>query len=362
MAKKYTAKNVIDLAIDAGNGTTCVAAHRSDPFLFPSVVQQVEDVRLDGRGSQGFTIHVSPLRADNGAPVRKSWAVGDTANLLPGLKTRITTKGRIGSEYQLVLILAGTVRALESMLATSSDRVAADVSWMLNCPPVYYTQAADLYDLAGDYTVEYNRKTYEISAVVRHVYPEGAGAAACYMLDTTGRFVNAAFAGGKTGIVDAGYRTVDSAIFEGPVLLENTAQSLTNSISGVYQLAQKWALDEFGEDWTENEVETNIRRGYAVLRESKARADLATWIDELGSRLADLIDRDVFHKQWNGLGDVDRVILAGGVAYMVARHLKDRYPAVVHLKDEYPQTRDIGYEFLNVVGHTRLLQAERLNT
>jgi hypothetical protein len=79
------------------------------------------------------------------------------------------------------------------------------------------------------------------------------------MLDSTGRFVNPPFAGGKTGIVDGGYRTIDSAIFEGALLLENTAQSLTNSITGVYQLMQRWALDDFGEDWTEQNEPTPQR-------------------------------------------------------------------------------------------------------
>ena len=359
--KSYSPNYPIELAIDAGNGTTGVVSERGKPIIFPSVIQQVEDVRLDGRGSQGFTIHVSPMRSDTGAKVRKSWAVGDTANLLPGLKTRITSKDRIGSEYQLVLILAGTVRALDNMLDTQNERVSVEVIWLLNCPPIYYGLAPRLYDLENKYEVEYNRKTYTLDCTVAHVYPEGAGAGACYMLDSTGRFVNPQFASGKTGIVDGGYRTIDSAIFEGALLLENTAQSLTNSITGVYQLMQRWALADFGEDWTEQEIESNIRNGYAILRESKERVDLSDWIDDLGARLADLIETDVFQKQWNGLGDVDRVILAGGVSYMVAYHLKERYPAVIHLRDDYPHVKDIGYELLNATGHIRLRKAERLN-
>jgi hypothetical protein len=77
--------------------------------------------------------------------------------------------------------------------------------------------------------------------------------------------------------------------------------------------------------------------------------------------LADLIDTDIFQKQWNGLGDVDRVILSGGVSYMVARHLKDRYPAAIHLREDYPHTRDVPYELMNATGHIRLLRAERQN-
>ena len=291
--------------------------------------------------------------------MRKSWAIGDTANLLPGLKTRITSKERIGSEFQLVLLLAGTVQALNSLVTGQAEEVRADVTWLLNCPPIYYHLSPRLYDLSGDYQVEYGRRTYRLAATVAHVYPEGAGAGACYLLDSTGRFVNPAFAAGRTGVVDGGYRTVDSAIFEGPVLLENTAQSLTNSITGVYSLLQRWALADFGEDWTEQECETALRTGFAVLRETKERVDLADWIDDLGVRLADLIDADIFQKQWNGLGDVDRVILAGGVSYMVAHHLKDRYPNVIHLREQYPHTANVPYELMNAIGHIRLLRAER---
>ena len=119
----YTVNYPIDLAIDAGNGTTCVVSERGKPLIFPSVIQRVEDVRLDGRGSQGFTIHVERLNEQNDTwQDRKSWAVGETAVLLPGLKTRITSKERIGSEYQLVLILAGTVQALSHIVDTDLGR------------------------------------------------------------------------------------------------------------------------------------------------------------------------------------------------------------------------------------------------
>ena len=245
------------------------------------------------------------------------------------------------------------------MWTPTSEEIRVTVNWLLNTPPIYYRAASVLYDLAGQYRVEFNRKIYHLNAEVGHVYPEGVGAGACYMLDSNGRFINPAFASGHTGVVDGGYRTIDSAIFEGPTLLENSAQSLTNSITGVYQLMQRWAMDEFGEDWTEEECETNLRNGYAILRESKERADLSDWIDDLGARLADLIEADVFQKQWNGLGDVDRVILAGGVSYMVAHHLKERFPNVIILRDEHPHTANVPYELMNATGHIRLLRAER---
>jgi hypothetical protein len=358
--KVYTVKYPIDMAIDPGNGTTCVVSERTAPIIFPSVIQRVEDVRLDGRGSQGFTIHVERFNTQTDEyQDRKSFAFGETANILPGLKTRITSKDRIGSEYQLILILAGTVRALDKIVESDADEVKVSVTWLLNAPPVYYRLAQAMYDLAGQYRVEYNRRIYRLTAEVDHVYPEGAGAAAVYMLGQTGQFINPVFATGHTGVVDGGYRTIDCAIFEGPTLLENSAHSLTNSISGVYQLMQTWAMEDFGEDWTEGECETNLRNGYAVLRETKDRVDLSDWIDDLGSRLADLIDSDIFQKQWNGLGDVDRVILAGGVAYMVAHHLKERYPNVIILREEYPHTANVPYELMNATGHIRLLLAER---
>ncbi|MCD4685969.1 MAG: ParM/StbA family protein [Anaerolineae bacterium] len=362
MPKTYTLRYTPTFAIDAGNGTTCVINDRNPAALvFPSVIQQVEDVRLDGSGSQGFVIHVEPMRNDSAGIVRKSWAIGDTAILLPGLQTRITSANRIGSEYQLVLILAATVRALADMVESEAETIRTDVHFLLNLPPVYFGMADRLYALSGDYTIEYEGKFYELSATVQHVYPEGAGAAACYFLNDGGRMVNPQFASGRTGIVDGGWRTVDAVIFEGMTLLENTATSLTNSISGVYQLAQRWAMEDYGEHWGENEIEKHIRAGFAVLRETKQRIDLSDMVADLGARLADLIISDVFEKQWHGLGDVDRVILAGGVAYMVEQPLKDRFPNAVMLRSEFSHTADLPYELMNATGHIRLLKAERLN-
>lgn len=353
--KVYSVKYSINMAIDAGNGTTCVVTERAEPIIFPSVIQRVEDVRLGRHGTQGFTIHVERMNAKTGQwQDRKSFAVGATANLLPGLKTHITSKDRIGSEYQLILILAGTVRALKDIIESDAEEVKANVIWELNCPPIYYRMSQSLFDLAGEYRIEYNQRRYHINASVAHVYPEGVGAAAVYFLNERGQFVNMAFTQGRTGVVDGGYRTIDSVIFEGPELLASSAHSLTNSISGVYQLMQAWAMEDFNEDWTEEECETNLRNGYAVLRETKERVDLSEWIDDLGARLADLIDNDIFQKQWNGLGDVDRVILAGGVAYMVAQHLKERYPNVIVLREEFPHSSHVPYELMNAVGHLRL--------
>jgi hypothetical protein len=358
--KVYTLKNAVDIIIDSGNGTTCVVTERTLPFIFPSVIQRVEDVRLGEATYQGFTIHIERRNSENGRfQGRKSFAIGDTANVLPGLKTRITSKDRIGSEYQLALLLAGTVRALSELIESEATELKVNVNWILNTPPIYFSLVPRLYDLAGEYRVEYADRSYRLNTAIAHVYPEGAGAGAVYMLDEDGTFVNLEFAQGRTGVVDGGYRTIDSVIFEGPEMLANSARSLTNSITGVYQLMQQWAMDDFGEDWSEEECESNLRRGFAVLRETKERVELTDWVDDLGERLADLIESDVLQKQWNGLGDVDRVILAGGVSYMVAPYLKERFPRAVVLREEYPHTAQVPYELMNATGHLRLLKAER---
>ena len=358
--KVYKVKYPIDLAIDAGNGTTCVVTERTNPIVFPSVIQHVEDIRLGGIGTQRFTIHVEQKNTQTGEwKERKSFAVGETAQTMPGIKTRITSKERIGSEYQVILILAGTVRALDEMIESQAEEFKVSVNWRLNIPPVYYRLVSKMFDLSGEYRVEYNKRSYIIDADVAYVYPEGAGAGATYMLGQTGQFVNMEFANARIGVIDAGYRTIDLAIFEKGALIEDSGRSLTNSISGVYQLMQTWAAEEFDEDWTEEECETNLRNGHAILKTSKEKVDLTEWIEDLGERLAELIDRDIFQKQWNDLGDVDRVILAGGGAYMVAPHLKDMYPNVIALREEYANTANVPYELMNAIGHMRLLIAER---
>lgn len=358
--KVYTVKYPIDLVIDAGNGTTCVVAEHLQPFVFPSVIQQVEDIRLGQSGTQGFTIHVERQNTQTGQwQDRKSFAVGDTANILPGIKIRNTSKERIGSEYQLVLILAATIRAVESLINSEADEFKVKVNWLLNIPPAYYGMVQRMYDLAGNYRVEYNEKFYLIESTVSHVFPEGAGAGAAYMLNERGKFVNEEFAQGRTGVIDVGYRTIDTAIFDGPELLELSAKSLTNSISQVYQLMQRWAMEEYEEDWTEEQCETALRNGYAILRHTKKRVPLDEWIEDLGERLADLIERDVFQKQWNDLGEVDRVILAGGGAYMIASALKERYLDMIVLREEFPHTATVPYELMNATGHLRLLLAEQ---
>jgi hypothetical protein len=359
MAKnQHTVKHPITLAVDTGNGRTCVETDRGARFDFPSVIQSTRDQRLDGTGTQGDVIHVTPNPPGN-AGARKSWAFGQTANLLGGLKIRDTSRNRIGSEYQLVLLLAATARALTGMYSTPD--VSATVHWLLNVPPVYWGLSDRLYEFEGSYTVEFDKQVFHITGQVTRVFPEGAGAAACYLLDSSGRFANAQYAKGRTGIIDAGYRTIDYTIFEGPIMLENTAHSLTNSVSGVYTLMQQWANEDFGETWSEDEIETNIQRGYCILRTTKEQIDLSGWIDDLGLRLADLIENDILLKAWDGLGSVDRVVLAGGISHMTAHHLIDRYPNVILRKDDFPACHGIPFEYLNIAGHMRLMKADVLS-
>lgn len=357
--KVYTVKYPIDLVIDAGNGTTCVVAEHLKPIIFPSVILQAEASTVT-MGSEGFTIHIERENTQTGKwQDRKSFAVGDTANILPGLKIRNTSKERIGSEYQLVLILAATVRALSTLIDSEADEYRVKVNWVLNIPPIYYGMNQRMKDLSGGYRVQYGPRVYLIDAEVTQVYPEGVGAGTAYMLDEGGAFVNEMFTQGRTGVIDVGYRTIDTVIFEETKMLKPSAKSLTNSISQVYQLMQRWAMEEFEEDWTEEQCETALRNGYATLRHTKKRVPLDEWIEDLGERLADLIERDVFQKQWSDLGDVDRVILAGGGAYMVAPSLKDRYPDVIVLREEFPHTATVPYELMNATGHLRLLLAEQ---
>jgi hypothetical protein len=356
---QHTVKPPIILAVDTGNGRTCVETPSAARFDFPSVIQPTTDQRLDGSGTQGDVIHVTPNPPGN-AGARKSWAFGETANLLGGLKIRDTSRNRIGSEYQLVLLLAATARALAGMYKTLE--VSASIHWLLNVPPVYWSLANRLSEFGGEYTIEYNKQTFKIAGEVTRVFPEGAGAAACYLLDSTGRFANTRLAQGRTGVIDAGYRTIDYTIFEGPVMLENTAHSLTNSVSGIYTLVQQWASEDYNETWGEDEIERNIQRGYCVLRDTKERIDLSAWIDDLGLRLADLVENDILLKAWDDLGAVDRVVLAGGISYMTAHHLIDRYPNVILKKEDFPAARDIGYEYLNVAGHMRLVKTETMNS
>jgi hypothetical protein len=355
---KYVVKEPISLAVDTGNGRTCIETDRGTRFDFPSVIQATTDQRLDGSGTQGDVIHVTP-NPPGTAGARKSWAFGATANLLGGLKIRDTSRNRIGSEYQLVLLLAATARSLADMYQT--PEVTATVHWLLNIPPVYWGLVDCLSDFDGSYTVEFDKQVFHITGQVARVFPEGAGAAACYLLDSTGRFANAQYAKGRTGVIDGGYRTIDYAIFEGPIMLENTAHSLTNSVSGVYTLMQQWANEDFGETWSEDEIETNIQRGYAILRATKEQIDLSDWIDDLGLRLADLIENDILLKAWDDLGAVDRIVLAGGISHMTAHHLIDRYPNVILKKDNFPSCRDIPFEYLNIAGHMRLMKAAQLN-
>lgn len=407
--KSKTYKTQHLLAADIGNGESFVTDGENGA-AFSSVRAPVEVQQLDGRGDHGFVVGIvqrgnswlgyredetvdfehdsvtkliqivlnkgtedeqrfpamtddpdeiehdhDNRRLDYPGRVTQWYAIGDDASLYTRNPERDTSEDRIGSDYQLTLLLAGTVEYLNQHQYGNSDydAIMVNVSWILNCPPIYYDSSAQyLYDFAGVYVVEYAGRIWTINANVQHVYPEGVGALGAYMLDQKGKLVNPFGKSEMSAVIDGGFGTTDWTLARGTKILTDSAWSQPGAISEMTKTMKRWARDRFNEDWNQQTCERAIRTGQHTVAKTAEVVSVQGWLDQLGSELWAQLDQDIVQEYL--LGNVTKILLSGGMSHMIEPYAIQAYPGLIIDRSQFDTIRDIPYHHMNAVGHVRL--------
>jgi hypothetical protein len=406
-SKTYKAQHL--LGADVGNGITFVTDGKNG-VEFASVRTPVEIQQLDGRGERGFTVGIAQRgnswlgyhegetidfdhdsvtkqivivvnkgteeeqrfstmafspeeiehdedhrRLDYPDRVTQWWVIGDDANIYTRNPERDTSEDRIGSDYQLTLLLAGTVEYFNRhQYGTSEyDAIMVNVSWLLNCPPIYFdSQATYLWDFSGVYVVEYAGKLWTLNAQVQHVFPEGAGALGAMMLDEGGKLVNPFGKTEMSAVIDGGFGTTDWTLVRGTKVLIDTAWSIPGAINDMSKVLKKWARERFREDWNQQTCERAIRTGKHTIAKTGEVVSVQGWLDQLGSELWDQIDQGIVQEYL--LGNVTKILLSGGMAHLIERHAVEAYPGLILDRSQFPTIANVPYHHMNAIGHVRL--------
>jgi len=196
------------------------------------------------------------------------------------------------------------------------------------------------------------------------VWPEGIGAAACYILDDKGEFVENDILAGETVLLDIGVYTLDALkLVDGnfnPEALEHATwedAGLNVHLRQPILRAIKAQSDEFG-SLTVDDIDIVIRQGATggdyVLRTGGYEIDLLPLVDKHRERYAGWIANNICDGVFNGFRGVRSVILVGGGADMVEGWLREWYGEKIVDRKKLPHTRKIHPVDMNAMGGLRL--------
>jgi len=196
------------------------------------------------------------------------------------------------------------------------------------------------------------------------VWPEGIGAAACFVLDDSGEFVQSDVLAGETVVLDIGVFTLDALRFTNgnfnPEALEHATwenAGLNVHLREPILRAVKARSIEFAH-LTVDDVDQAIRVGLATgdytLRVASYEVDLKPSIDKHRERYAGWIANNVCDGMFDGFRGIRSVILVGGGASLVEQWLREWYGDKLLSPTGHPTTRKVHPVDMNAMGGLRL--------
>ena len=196
------------------------------------------------------------------------------------------------------------------------------------------------------------------------VWPEGIGAAACFMLNEQGEMIDSDIFNSETVVLDIGAYTLDALQFQNGNFNPESLEHATLENAGVNTHIREPILRKIhqqSEDFkavTLDDVDILLRKGLETgdytLTVAGYTLNLQPMFERYFERYADWISNTVCDGVFNGFRGIKSVILVGGGAVMVEEKLTTLYPDKILNRKKYPLTRKIHPVDFNAVGGLRL--------
>lgn len=198
------------------------------------------------------------------------------------------------------------------------------------------------------------------------VWPEGIGAAACFVIDPKGEFIHTDILTGETVILDAGAHTLDALkLVDGnfnPEMLEHATWEAGGVDVHIRQPILR-AIKKQASDFTHitvDDIDRVIRLGTVsedyTLRAAGLEADLKPLIAKYAERYAEWLANNICDGVFDGFKGIKSVIVVGGGAWLIEDHLRKWYGDKLLDRKKHPQTKNIAPEDMNAVGGLRFAQ------
>lgn len=248
------------------------------------------------------------------------------------------------------------------------------VELTLFCPPqVYQTSKQEIIDdfmnekvtirLAGDD----KPRRWEYSSV--KVYPEGFGAALCFIVDSRGKLYDNDFLDGSTAVIDIGARTTDIIVLvDGEVDLEDWEHATHDKVS-VHNIIRKPILAELkrnnkGLGNVEYEhIDMAVKNffdgdGRCAFRYGSEMIDISEHFEERRIKLAEEI-QSIIETDLDGLDGFSNLILVGGGSLAVEPYLSAWYSDWYADPSKNDETKHIHPIDFNALGGLLLAMYQR---
>lgn len=350
------------VAIDAGNaGTNAVLAtkkgkHRAD--YFPSVRAKVAGASL-GLGKEWELDY--PYYEWGG----HKYIVGDDVLRVSRRSLeRHMGANRYANEFQQFLVTTACARL-------GLGKGGSAINLTLFAPPGYYAAVRPLMIESfqdGPFTVSLRGEKEERSFTFEkvNVWPEGLGAAACFILDDKGHPAQGRSPlAGRVLILDIGAYTLDALeMVEGnfnPESLIHATWERGGVDTHIRQPLLAAVQQAGGEDFldlTVDDIDRVIRLGLVsgeyLVQSAGSEVNLCDALEKYVDAYAGWIANNIIDGQYQGLRGINALILVGGGAALVEGWLKKWYPQKVLDRRDYAATKKVDPVDMNAVGGMRL--------
>ncbi len=195
------------------------------------------------------------------------------------------------------------------------------------------------------------------------IWPEGIGAAACFIVDDEGNLTKNDVLSGDTVILDIGAHTLDALkMVDGnfnPEALE-TATWENGGLNVHIREPILRTVKKQGDDFANlsvDDIDVVIRRGLEekdyTLKVAGVEVELQSLMEKHSVRFAEWIANNICDGVFGSFRGIKSVIVVGGEATLVEDHLKKWYGPKILDRKKYPSTKKIHPVDFNAVGGLR---------
>lgn len=195
------------------------------------------------------------------------------------------------------------------------------------------------------------------------VWPEGIGAAGCFLLEADGSPTQSDIFEGEVVLLDSGAFSLDALKMVDGNFNPESLEHATWENAGVHTHVREPLLRKIhaqGDDFkviTVDDVDTVIRRGLAtddyILKVAGFEMNLKPLAERYFERYADWVSNNICDGVFNGFRGIRSVILVGGGAVMIEDKLRALYPGKILDRKKYPSVKKIHPVDMNAVGGLR---------
>ncbi len=199
------------------------------------------------------------------------------------------------------------------------------------------------------------------------VWPEGIGAAACFVLNDQGDIVPSDTLSGEVVVLDLGAHTLDAIQLSNGNFNAESLQHATWEAGGVHVhirepilRAVKKQLGDDAANLTVDDIDRVIRLGSVsgdhILTVAGLEADLKPLLDRYAERYAEWVSNNIADGVFDGFRGIKSVILVGGGAGLVEPYLSKQtwYGKKILDRKLHKTTKDLHPVDMNAVGGLRL--------